>query len=150
VAWGSLIWLLGTDEFSAPETSRFLGPVIGWLLPDLDAESRMRVVAVIRKLAHPGVYGVLAGLGYRAATRTLSHGSALRRASIALLPVPLLATADEWRQSASALRTGAVLDVGLDLAGGIAVLTLLLWIERRTGRRLFARTAQTRSEPPSF
>lgn len=110
----------------------------------------MLVAAIIRKAAHPGVYGVLAGLGYRAATRTLSSGGPWRRAWMALLPVPILAGADEWRQSASAFRTGAVLDFGLDFAGGIAMVSLLLFIERRTGRLLFARVDRTPSEPPSF
>ncbi len=149
LAWGVVIWLLGGDAFSAPETSRILGPLINWLWPDLDADSLARIVAGIRKLAHPGVYGVLAGFGFRAVTMTGSAFDPARRAGLSLLPVLALSIADEWRQSASALRTGAPFDVALDVAGGVAVIGMALAIERWIGRRLFAPATQTRPAHPA-
>lgn len=148
--WAAVIWLLGGDAFSAPETSRILGPLIAWLFPDLDVETLDRIVAGIRKLAHPGVYGLLAGLAFRADARTApAHGSALR-AAFSLMPVLTLSVADEWRQSASALRTGASFDVALDLAGGVGVVALALFVERRFGRRSSAPTSNPGSGPRTF
>jgi hypothetical protein len=150
LVWAAVIWLLGGDSFSAPETSRILGPLIIWLWPDLDAETLARIVAGIRKLAHPGVYGLLAGLAFRAATRTAPARGSAQRAAIALLPVVALSIADEWRQSASTLRTGAPFDVALDLAGGLLVVALILSVEQWIGRRLFAPTSNPGSGPSTF
>jgi len=131
--WAVLIWHLGTDDFSAAETSRILVPLIEWLLPDADVRTRLEVVAFIRKAAHPAVYGVLAGLAYRAATRSISTRTS-GRVALAVAPVLLLAVADEWRQSTSPARTGAGWDVALDMAGGFAVVALATALERWLGR----------------
>lgn len=136
--WGGLIWLLGGDAWSARETSGLLLPFLEWLLPDADFVTRVRVMSVIRKLAHPGVYGVLAALAFPAASWTLRAVGAPLRLALCLAPVAALAVADEWRQSASAVRTGAPFDVLLDMAGGLAVVALALTVERCIGGRLFA------------
>jgi VanZ family protein len=138
LCWAATIWMLGGDDWSASETSRYLGPLIDWLLPDIDRETRARLMAGVRKLAHPGVYGVLAALSFGAASWALRSGQTAGRVALSLAPVALLAIGDEWRQSTSAARTGAALDVALDLAGGLAVVALALAAERMLGRRLFA------------
>jgi hypothetical protein len=132
--WAIVIWQLGTDAWSASETSRFLLPVIDWLLPDLEPAMRFRLLATLRKLAHPSVYGVLAALSLYGATRTFGPERIGRRLLLALAPVVVLATADEWRQSGSAVRTGAGLDVGLDVAGGALVVSAALLFSRWRAR----------------
>jgi VanZ family protein len=140
LCWSGLIWMLGTDGFSAPETSRILDPLLAWLFPGLDAVDRTFWVGLIRKTAHPSEYGILALLslyGVRhMAPRPTPHALAL-----ALLPAALVASADELRQSLSAVRTGAAFDVGLDLTGAALALGLALLAERALGRRLIARRA---------
>ena len=128
--WALVIWQLGGDDWSAPTTSRFLGPLIEWIFPTLDIQTRMELAAALRKLAHPAVYGGLAILAYPASLRTLRGRRGVGQALLTLLPVVLLATADEWRQSASSVRTGSQFDVLLDLAGGIVALGLARLGER--------------------
>lgn len=138
--WAGLIWQLGTDQWSAHETSQLLLPLIEWLFPDLDLRSRYQLLLFLRKLAHPAVYGVLAALAFPAAAWTLRAAPGVLRPALALAPVAALAVSDEWRQSASPLRTGSAYDVLLDFAGGAAVILFALVVERWAGRRLFGPT----------
>jgi len=135
-AWSGVVWLLGGDAWSAPQTSRILGPLIEWLLPGLDALARDEIVQALRKLAHPAVYGLLALLSLRA----VALGTSLRRLGVAMAAlawVAALATADEARQAGSGVRTGAAGDVLLDLGGGAAVIMLCMGLEYALGRPLF-------------
>jgi len=118
--WALVIWQLGGDGWSAPTTSRFLGPLIEWIFPALDPETQRTLAASLRKLAHPTVYGILAGLAYPAGLRTLRGQHGIGHALITLLPIVFLAIADEWRQAGSTARTGSGFDVLLDLAGAFA------------------------------
>ena len=136
--WAAVIWILGSDPWSAPQTSRILGPLLDWLCPGLDALDRDVIVNGIRKLAHPAVYGLLALLSLRALELT-TRSRSLAMAAAALGAVAAVATADEVRQAASGVRTGAVGDVLLDVGGGITAIVLCLAIERALGRRIFAR-----------
>jgi VanZ family protein len=137
VIWAGVIWHLGTDGWSASETSRWISPLIHWLLPDLSAAQLDAAVLGVRKLAHPGVYGLLAGLCLHA----LQRGTRWPFGPVAvatLLCVTVLASADETRQTHSAVRTGAAGDVVLDAAGALVVLALAFAAERALRRRLFA------------
>ncbi len=147
LAWGALIWALGGDGFSQPETSRILDPLIAWLFPDLPETTRAALVAGVRKLAHPVEYGVLALLSLRGVRLTYT-GAQTRGVGLALLPALALAAADELRQSLSAVRTGAALDVGLDLAGAALALGTLVLLERACGARLVGRNARRISASP--
>lgn len=149
VLWAALIWVLGTDMFSAPQTSRILGPLLAWLLPDLDPRERLQIAAVLRKLAHPSVYGVLAALAWYGASRTVAPARWVARATLALAPVLALAVADEWRQSGSAARTGAGFDVLLDMAGGLAVvLVATAWVRARPDRAPGIGPSRAPRQPP--
>jgi hypothetical protein len=130
-SWGALVWWLGGDQFSAGTTSRYLFPLIQWLLPNASGELQLALLMTIRKLAHPGVYAVLAGLAFRAAL--LSGVSGLMRgAAIALGIAVSLAGLDELRQSQTSSRTGAASDVALDAAGASAALAALGYVRRRS------------------
>jgi VanZ family protein len=133
--WAAIVWWLGTDLFSVGATSRFLGPLINWLFPSTSPELRFALLMGIRKLAHPSVYAVLAGLAFRAALLSGVSGLA-RGAAIALAIAISLAGLDERRQTHSRLRTGAASDVALDAAGASAALASLGWLRRRGSVRI--------------
>ena len=135
--WALVIWQLGGDGWSAPTTSRFLGPLIEWIFPGLDPETQQTLAAQLRKLAHPTVYGILACLAYPASLRTLRGEHGVRHALLTLLPIVLLAVADEWRQSGSTARTGSGVDVLLDLAGALTAYWTAGLIERTVRGRRF-------------
>jgi len=147
--WAAVIWILGSDPWSAPQTSRILGPLLDWLCPGLDALDRDEIVNGIRKLAHPAVYGLLVLLALRALELTTRLRS-LAMAATALGAATAIATADEVRQAASGVRTGAVGDVLLDVGGSLTAIVLWLAIEHALGRRIFVRgTAREQSERSS-
>ena len=138
LAWAAAIWGLGSDGFSMNSTSRFLGPLLTWLGPDWGPEQLSQAQTVIRKLAHPAEYALLCVLIGRAVA--LTFAVRMRFVAIAALAaVALLAGADELRQASSALRTGSLFDVALDVSGALAALAGLFIFRRALGRPLFGR-----------
>jgi VanZ family protein len=128
-AWGlalacsGAVLLLGSGGGSAEATSRILGPLLHWLLPHADPALRTELHLALRKLAHLAEYAALALL----ARRALAHwpgAAGARLAAGALAWVATVAALDEWRQSFLPERTGALRDVGIDLAGGALALAL--------------------------
>lgn len=135
--WTGCVWLLSSDSFSAPTTSRFLGPLLQWLFPGSAPQLLEAIHFAIRKGAHLAEYAVLAALTFRALRIGTPRG-ALGSAALAFVFALSVAGADELRQSRSRLRTGAAGDVGWDAAGAASALTLLV---------LRARLRRSRSAP---
>ena len=136
--WAALsaafIWALGTEYLSMESTSRFLGQLIQWLLPNVSQVDSELVQFYVRKTAHVAEYAVLAVLILRA----LSAGrrpAIIRPALAALGLATAFAAADETRQSLSAVRLGSVWDVALDGFGAAAGIVLLLLCTRVWKRR---------------
>ena len=142
LAWGILIWQLGSDGFSESETRGFLGPLIEQFLPWFDAEHREALAWWVRKSAHPSIYAVLALLSWRGIDLTLDVGRWARRLGV-LAPVVGLALGDEARQAFSSVRSGSMIDVLLDLGGGVLALILLEKLMTTRGQRLFGHREST-------
>jgi VanZ family protein len=132
--WAAIVWWLGTDQFGSPITSRYLGPLIDWIWPSATPAQRFAALMTIRKLAHPSVYAILAGLAFRAALLSGVSGLA-RGAAVALAMAVSVAGLDEIRQTRTHTRTGAASDVALDAAGAAAALSALSLMRRRAGPR---------------
>lgn len=82
---------------------------------------------ILRKLAHMGVFGLLAVLWYRALAPTTDRALVL-----AVLFTLLYAISDEYHQTFVAGRSGSPVDVGIDVVGiGLAVLLI------RSGRMVW-------------
>ena len=130
VAWIALVQIFASGSFSLSETSRFIVPLLYWLFPDADAESVATAHFAIRKVAHLIGYAILALLALRAFR--LSSDRPLAWLSAASLVLALaVAVVDESRQAASADRTGALLDVALDISGAASALVLASAVRRR-------------------
>jgi VanZ family protein len=128
--WAAIVWWLGSEQWSAGTTSRFLGPLIDWLWPTATPAERWTLLMGIRKLAHPSVYAVLAVLACRAAL--MSGVSGLTRGAAAALALAVsLAGLDELRQTQTRTRTGQASDVLLDATGASAALAALGYLRRR-------------------
>ena len=136
--WSAVIWQLGSDAFSDARTQATFGPWLEWLLPWLSFDDRLVVGWMVRRTAHPAIYGVLAGLSWRALNRGVEGLSVGWRAGSALVVTATVAIGDEWRQAGSGVRDGLAIDVGLNLVGGLAMVAVLALLERRLGRRRFA------------
>jgi VanZ family protein len=136
--WALFVWALGSDSFSAHETSRILHPLLSSLFPDLAPHEIWRLMYAIRKSAHVVEYAILAILVVRA----LWLGKRPSLAFSAVLALAILVTfaaADERRQGRSSVRSGSHLDVLLDLSGGAAAIGLLVYLQLRQEEPLFTR-----------
>jgi VanZ family protein len=126
-AWAAIVWGLGGDDLSMDSTSRFLGPLIDWLLPDISQEASELIQFYIRKTVHLAEYALLAVLIMRGLLAGGRPGFS-RMALVAIVLASAFAAADETRQSLSATREGSAWDVAIDGTGAAVGVGLLLWI----------------------
>lgn len=121
VIWVGIILAASGDGLSFSRSSRFLRPVLEWLLPQLTQEEVWRVVGAVRKAAHVAEYWVLAMLVRHAGQVTLlARGWPPNRLKLALFTLGFAITCaacDEIRQSFTVSRNGSVWDVLWDTSG---------------------------------
>jgi VanZ family protein len=133
-AWATLTWILSTAAFSASSTSRFIIPVLHWLLPQASPETLGLLHGVIRKSAHFAEYFIFSLL----VLRGVRGGRAGWKLSWALAAVAIAAgyaALDELHQTFVPERTGSALDSLLDTCGAAAAQLVAwafaLWRSRR-------------------
>jgi VanZ family protein len=129
LVWMVLIFSASGDQMSFQRSSRILGPLIHWLLPQLSNESVHAAVVSIRKCAHFGEFAVLALLLWRALRKPARNETRpweWRTAAIALLLVVAYAASDEIHQLFVPSRQGSILDVMIDSSGALLAL-IFLW-----------------------
>jgi hypothetical protein len=126
--WAGLILFAATDLFSAESSGSLLQMIFGVEVP------RWLHVA-LRKLAHLVVYGILAGLTWRAD----------RRWAVILAIVVGIAAVDEAMQSRSVHRTGSVVDVGIDVVGACLALAAIKSQSRRVAKSKSLKVAESQS-----
>ncbi len=131
ILWMGFIFGLSTDLGSFEHTSRFIGPFLRWLNPEISAEAVRQVQFIIRKAGHFTEYAILALLILRALRRSQPERSFLQTAAIALLVATAYAATDEYHQSFVPGRTAAVGDVLIDGAGAVTALALAAGWRRR-------------------
>ena len=83
IAWMGFMFALSSDLGSAANTSRFLEPLLRWLVPQLSPEAFALVHGVIRKTAHLTEYAILAIL-VRHALRAGDRGRRRSRGALRL------------------------------------------------------------------
>jgi VanZ family protein len=137
VYWGPLaVWLVATfyvstGAMSSENTSRFVGPLLRWLLPDLSPAALYGVHVAVRKTAHVTQYGLLALLAFRAVRGGRRPAWRTRWAVQAFLIATCYAAIDEYHQSFASNRTGTAQDVLIDVVGASAALVFLAWWRNR-------------------
>lgn len=131
-----VIFFMSADPGSAAHTSRFLGPLLHWLKPDLTRVQFETVQLCVRKAGHLTEYALLAILLARALLASCS--ARLRRpvvAALALGIAVLYAASDEWHQSFVPSRTASAGDVVIDAMGALLGLGLFFaWQKFRRER----------------
>src|SRR5205823_2472657 len=73
IAWMILIFSGSTDVLSAHRTSRFIGPFLRWLKPDISDQAVGRVQLVVRKTGHLTEFAILAVLFWYAWRKPLQN-----------------------------------------------------------------------------
>jgi VanZ family protein len=117
--WACVIFLVSTEHFAAPQSSRILGPLLHWLFPGITPEQVSFVQFVVRKLGHWFEYFVLAVLLYRALYAESSGKSSVRAAVLTLFLALVWAISDEFHQSLVPSRTATPVDVMIDGFGSL-------------------------------
>jgi len=141
VLWTGLVVWAGSEDLAANKTSRFLLPLIRWLLPDATGQTIREIIFALRKIAHLVEYAVLGWITWLALFSTYRR-ALLRFAGLALIWVVVVAAFDEIRQSLIASRTGSVVDVAIDVSGAILALALAIAYTRHMQRKRGSATAE--------
>jgi VanZ family protein len=130
IFWGS------TEVLSDQQTSRFIKPLLRWLMPELSDAAVGRVQYAVRKTGHVLEYGVLAMLLGRALRASRRPGEVTRRVMLMAWGLSVAyAVTDELHQAMVATRYGSVGDVVIDALGAGLGLAVFWRFERRRTRR---------------
>ena len=125
-----LQFVFSTDWFSSDHTSRFILPLLRFLLPQLGMDQLILLHHVIRKAGHVTEYCVLGVLLYRAVHIDIRNPMTVRILTIA--GIAAAAVMDELHQSFVPARTSSIGDIGFDFIGGVcAILLMTVWRFRR-------------------
>lgn len=135
IFWLGLIFYASTGDFSAENTSRFIGPLMRWLFPDISAQKMQLVHMIVRKTAHFGGYAVLGILAARAFCSSTRRWLWSRWFVWSVVLIIAYAMVDEYHQSFIPTRTGSPVDALIDITGGLAALVLFraLKLDQRLG-----------------
>lgn len=130
ILWTGLIFWMSTDTFSAKNTSLIIEPLVRFLLPGISEQSLALIHGLVRKAAHLTEYFILGLLLFRALLSTFPESTPMRLALRSLAVAALIAAGDEFHQSFVATRTASVLDVGIDIIGGLFALGVMFFRSR--------------------
>jgi VanZ family protein len=134
--WLVLIAIESTAYLSADNTSRFLYPILHFLL-GLDWKRFLVWHHYIRKTGHFVGYFTLSVLLFRAWKITLRLPAlwALRWSGIAFFMSTVVASLDEWHQTYLPSRTGAIRDVVLDSSAALtAQIVVFLYLRGKAAK----------------
>jgi VanZ family protein len=137
--WLVVIAIESTSYLSAESTSRFLYPILHFLL-GLTLKQFAVWHHYIRKTGHFVGYFILSVLLFRAWKTTLSLPAiwALRWSGIAFFMSAMVASLDEWHQTYIPSRTGAISDVMLDSSAALTAQIVIFLLLRAKRARMAA------------
>jgi VanZ family protein len=118
-------------------TSRFIGPLLRWLLPGVADTTVEHVQYTVRKAGHVSEYAILAWLLWRAVrppARSDRRPWSWKTAAAAVALAALYACTDEYHQSFVATRYASALDVAIDTLGA-AIGMAAVWLIGRWRKR---------------
>jgi VanZ family protein len=136
IIWMALITFASSNEFSADNTSRVIGPLLLWLFPNITEANLNLAHFLVRKAAHITEYAVLGLLAARAFSGSSRDFLRQRWFLGGLILIALYALLDEYHQSFVASRTGSLYDSGIDIGGGLIGLIGFAYIHSRAAGRL--------------
>jgi VanZ family protein len=134
--WMIFISVFSTAEFSSINTSRFIGPFLLWLFPDLSESGLAAIQFLTRKAAHFTEFAILGFLARRAFVTSSNVFIQRRWFELGLLLIVCYALLDEFHQSFVPSRTASIYDSAIDVAGGLSALFIfMLYDKRKRGRK---------------
>ena len=115
-----VIFSFSADSGSSQRSSRFIGPFVRWLKPDISEVAVEHIVFAVRKTAHTTEFAILALLLWRARRQPSRSNPRPWRwsdAGFAWMIAAVFAVTDEWHQSFVPNREARVSDVLIDTTG---------------------------------
>ena len=134
VLWICCIFLLSTESFSAENTSRILERLLRFLIPHITAREIGTIHIFVRKAAHVTEYCIASLLLFHSFRNTIKFQRYWWWVLYSLVIVIFVAATDEYHQAFVISRTSSVVDVGIDIVGGILGqgISITLYRLRRT------------------
>jgi VanZ family protein len=132
VVWMILIFSASGDPKSSQTSSRLIGPLVRFLIPDISERSLEEIVFVVRKAAHVTEYAVLAWLLARALLKPGTPQGQWHRKLVLItwVVVALYSASDEIHQAFVPGRSPRTADVALDSFGAALGLIALFYFGR--------------------
>ena len=130
ILWAAAIWTFSTGAFTSENTSRFLLPMLKWLLPGASAATLLLLHSLIRKAAHVAEYFVFSLLALRG-VRGEERGWRVTWGLAAIVIVLCYAALDEVHQLLVPGRGASPWDVLLDGFGAVLAQAVAAWRVRR-------------------
>ena len=119
ILWMGVMFWMSTGTFSSDHTSRFIVPLLNFLFPWLSPQDVDILHEVTRKTAHVVEYFILGLLLFRAFRSDSLKAWRPRWTIYVLAGIIMYAASDEFHQSFIPSRTASIVDVSIDVAGGI-------------------------------
>lgn len=129
LVWLAFISFASSDNFSASNTSRIIGPLILRLFPNTSPETLAVIHFIVRKIAHFTEYAILGFLAARAFRTSPRPAINQRWFLICLTLIIVYALMDEYHQTFVPSRTPSIYDSMIDVTGGLIA---LLIVRKRT------------------
>jgi len=130
IIWLSFIFFASSAEFSARNTSRFVGALVLWVFPQASAETLATVHFLTRKTAHVTEYAILGFLTARAFYGSQNRNLQSHWFVVGLALVVVYALLDEYHQSFVPGRTASIFDSMIDIVGGLTALAVFRYHKR--------------------
>jgi len=128
ILWMSFIFWMSSGTFSADSTSLIIEPILRFLMPGISQQSLNMVHISIRKSGHFTEYFILGFLLFRAFRSGSMKSDVPRWVFFSVILVIMYAASDEFHQSFVSTRTASLVDVGIDITGGVfAQVASSLW-----------------------
>lgn len=120
VLWAALIFLFSSESFSSDHTGGVLAPSLHWIFPMWSADTVELVHLLLRKLGHLSEYFIFALLLTRALRAHENRALGAKQLFVPVGLTALYAISDELHQVFVPGRSASVVDVLIDVCGGLA------------------------------
>jgi VanZ family protein len=135
ILWAAAISGFSTSAFGSEHTSRFILPVLKWILPNASADTLAEIHHLIRKAGHLTEYFIFGLLALRA-IRAGRREWLWKWAGWALFLSAVMASLDEYHQSFVPGRTASPWDSALDTCGAAIGLCVAWVVITRRNRKI--------------
>jgi len=119
VLWICCIFYLSTEVFSADHTSRILKRLLSFLLPDISMREIFIIHFFVRKAAHIVEFCIMSLLLFHSFRNTQKQQRYWSWVLYSLIIIVIVAATDELHQWFITSRTSSVIDIVIDVTGGI-------------------------------